>query len=69
MNMVVYILKCCVLQEDVAAFLDKQDALDYCKKRNIDFEDKTESNVNGNHTHTVCTRKYELTVLPLIEGG
>jgi len=65
--MVVYILKDCVAQGDIAAFLDKQDVLDYCKKLNLDFKDETESNTNGNHTHTVCMDRYKLIILPLIE--
>jgi len=67
--MVVYILKDCVAQGDIAAFLDKQDVLDYCKKRNIQFKDDTETTMVGSHTHAVCAERYKLTILTLIEGG
>jgi hypothetical protein len=67
LNMSVYILKDCVIGGDVVAFLDKQDVLDYCNKRNIQFKDDTETTLVGSHKHTVCAERYKLTVLPLIE--
>lgn len=69
--MVVCILKCCVSQEGVAVFLDKQVALDHCKKMNNDFKDETVINSKGNHSHVDRMIPYKLTILPLIRrvGG